>query len=379
MTGQRQKSRSGGERTLAAEQIADLAHELRSPLGGIDAMIELLASGKTSPEQDQLLHGLRAASAHMRAVASGVIAPRQAASQATVGEILSQFQIACGARARARELLYVQEIGVGCEHAQVGDATALRQMLENLVDNAFRLTERGIVTVRAGLVETAGKQVLRLDVLDEGPGLTDAEAAAVFARGATLGDRAAGTGLGLSIVSRLARELGGSCGAGARDDRPGAVFWFCLPVTAFREAPAPVEEVSRFKNPGQPLLIVDDDATSRLLLTTVLDHLGFETLAVDSPMEALERLKTGRFAAVFTDVSMPGMNGMEFIAAVRALPGAASRLPLVSVSGRVAPEDKAMLKAAGCDFCVDKPITIHDLRQALIGAKLLPIVGLAAA
>ena len=100
---------------------------------------------------------------------------------------------------------------------------------------------------------------------------------------------------------------------------------------------------------------------------------------MDSPIDALDRLATEPFAAVFTDVSMPGMNGIAFIRAIRALPAAQGKLPVVSVSGRVTPEDRALLKDAGCNFCVDKPITIHDLRQALIGTQLLPIVGLVAA
>lgn len=371
-----------GAITAAAERMADMAHELKSPLGGIDAMIELLASTRPSPEQEKLIAGLRAASAHMRSVAREVIDPVPSRDQdtVTVGEHLSLFSVSCLARARTRELLYRQEIAPPCETALVSSGKALRQMLENLVDNAFKHTEKGVILLRVTPALGAdGAPMVRFDVIDEGPGLTGEQARQIFERGVTLADRVAGSGLGLSIVSRVAGEQGGSCGAAPRPDRQGAMFWFTLPVVGYKQVEAPVANGASHRNPGQPILIVDDDPTSRRLLSTVLDHLGFETFETESPKAALEMLAKGSFAAICSDISMSEMNGLDFIAAVRGLPGEVARLPVISVSGHSTPEARAELRSAGFDASVDKPLTIHELRKALIVTGLLAIHRCAAA
>ncbi|MCA0422275.1 MAG: hybrid sensor histidine kinase/response regulator [Proteobacteria bacterium] len=375
MTGQREKSR-GTSGAALAERLADMAHELRSPLGGIDAMIELLASTKPNAEQERLISGLRAASAHMRSLAREVIVPgAEPRSEATqVGVVLQQFSVAGVARARARELLYMQEVASPCETALVGSGVVLRQMLENLVDNAFRHAEKGVVSLRVTpALAPDGAPVVRFDVLDEGPGLTTEQAQRIFARGVTLDDRSSGSGLGLAIVAKLAASHGGTCGASPRPDRPGAMVWFTLPVIGYCEAAKDEPATATHINAGRPILLVDDDATGRRLLRTVLDHLGFETRETESPRQALEWLETGSFAGVCTDISMAEMNGFEFIAAVRSLPGEAARLPVISVSGHTSADDHAALKAAGCDAWVDKPLTIHELRKALRATGLLSV------
>jgi CheY-like chemotaxis protein len=378
MSGQREKSAGRAARGGAQVRMADVAHELRSPLGGIDAMIELLAGTRTNADQERLIAGLRAASAHMRAVASEVIGSGRGGRRGepvSVGEMMADFAVAAGARARARELLYVEDVSIPCETALVADGVALRQMLENLIDNAFRFTARGVVSARVTpVLDAAGAPQVRFEILDEGEGLSDAEMAEVFGRGVTFGKPGAGAGLGLSIVSRLAATLGGSCGVSRRTDKPGASFWFTLPVVGYREQPAPEQTGNAGPKARATILIVDDDATSRLLMTTVLDHLGFDTEATGSPTQALDRMAERSFAAVFTDMSMPEMDGCALISAIRALPNGG--LPIVAVTGRVMAGDKAALTAAGCDDIVEKPVTIHDLRQALRRADLIPVVGL---
>jgi len=353
--------------TQGEERFADLAHELRSPLGGIDAMIEMLGEMKLNPEQEKLIRGLKAASAHMRAVAQDMLSPGQRSTQgakAGVAEVVAAFAVSARARARFKEVLFIERCGESAASAVVADGTSLRQMLENLADNAFRLTKRGSIELRIDEVEGDGGPQVRFTMVDEGPGLDAVQASAIFERRTTLPDRAAGAGLGLAIVAEMAARCGGRCGAGPRGDRQGAAVWFSLPVVGrIVKSEAPKAKMPA----GPPVLVVDDDATSRTLLMTVLDHLGLDAVVCASPIDALSFIEREAVCGVLTDMSMPDMDGCDFVAALRHRFDAmgVGAVPVIAVTGRVDAADKTAMKAVGCDAIVEKPLTIHDLRQAL--------------
>jgi len=374
VTSQNQSAGHGRPSALTPDALADLAHELRSPLGGIEAMVELLAESVGRDRQDEVIDGLKAAAAHLRAVAAGLLGPAGSAGQHDVEALIRSFSVATRARASLRALGFVERIDSSCTAIRMSDPVAVRQILENLVDNAIRLTPSGTIILDAAPCRSGDQQGLRLSVRDEGPGLGDHDAQKVFERGAMLPGRAGGTGLGLAIVAELVRKLGGSCGAGNRPDGRGAEFWVELPVAPASEATGPVTGQtgnSPYVNPGCPILIIDDDVSSRTLLTTVLDHLGFEAEACPSPMTALTILRSRPVLAVMTDVVMPEMDGCTLVSTIRALDGSSARLPIIAVTGKTDRETAQRLAEAGCDGVIGKPITVHDLRQMLLRTGLL--------
>ncbi|HRK23725.1 MAG TPA: hybrid sensor histidine kinase/response regulator [Beijerinckiaceae bacterium] len=351
------------------ERLRDLAHDLRSPLGGIDSMIELLAKTRIGPDQDVLIQGLQAASAHLRAVAGAMLAPAEVPGQEATTplmQVLRTFSPSARARSRVREQYYAEAIDPSCRTILIGDATALRQVLENLVDNAFRVAPGGPVSLAVGeAIRPDGMAVVRLALSDKGPGLTEAEAAVVFERGTTLADRQAGTGLGLAIVRRLVEQAGGSCGASSPGKGQGATFWVEWPVAGRQQEFAESSPMPAQTDGGPQIVIVDDDATSRNLLKLLLDHFELPAVALASPLEALRVIESQRPAAILTDMSMPQMDGLAFVEAVRGLFDVESCPPIIAVTGRVHPEDQKAMREAGCAAIVEKPLTIHDLRQAL--------------
>lgn len=333
-------------------------------------MIDLLSQTRIGPDQDTLIQGLKAAAVHLREVAGAMLAPAGAPEPvATVSlmQLLRAFSPSVRARSRVREQYYAESIEASCRDVLIHGATGLRQVLENLVDNAFRVAPRGSIALSvSGAMSPAGQAVVRIAVSDEGPGLTEAEAAAVFERGLTLNDRQAGAGLGLAIVRRLAEQAGGACGVITRGAGKGATFWVEWPVAGRQQRPADPQLVQTGSRDGAaPVLVVDDDATSRNLLTVLLDHFNLPVIAVASPMAALEQLATQRPAAILTDMAMPEMDGLAFVKAARSALGGEACPPIIAVTGRVHAEDRKAMRDAGCAAIVDKPLTIHDLRQAL--------------
>jgi CheY-like chemotaxis protein/anti-sigma regulatory factor (Ser/Thr protein kinase) len=354
---------------MSVERLADLAHELRAPLGGIDAMVALLAESRAASDQEKLIEGLKAASAHLRSVANALLQPRiDPMRSVAVEDGLKFFAVAAASRAAARGLAYRQTLAAACERAIVADGTVLRQILENLVDNAVRHAEGGEVTLAVGLDEgEKDSRCLRFEMTNRGAPLSPSEAGALFTRQQTPEHRPSGAGLGLSIVAGLVSAAGGAYGVVPAGAGAGVTVWFTLPITGFAasETKPPVAAT-----PPIRLLIVEDDATNQLLLKTVLEHMGYVADTTGSPNEALRLLAQTPYAAVFTDISMPEMDGRDLIRAIRALPGPASEMPVICVTGRVLPEDTRMVLQAGGNWVVRKPVTIHDLRQALIATGL---------
>lgn len=360
---------SNGVEAMSIDRVADMAHELRSPLGGIESMISLLGQSRSPGDQDALIAGLRSAAAHLRTVANAMLKPDElpGSQSVSVADAIKFFSVAAGSRARAAGIAYRQDVAPACEGMVVADGTALRQMLENVVDNAIRHGGAGEIILRVQpITNTAGGAMVEFSVLDSGPGIDLATAPSLFDRGETRGSATAGSGIGLSIVSRLASQAGGTCGAGGRGDQKGACVWFTVPANIARK---PTQESDGVPPAAiqTPILVVDDDPMSRLLLKTVLGHLGHPAETASSPAEALTLMQDRVFAAVFTDMTMPGMDGWSFI---RTLRQGGADLPVVGVSGRVTPEEKKRTIDAGANWVIDKPVTIHDLRQALIAIGL---------
>ena len=353
------KNPSAGDALAAAERVADLAHELRSPLGGIESMIALLGESKSASDQDALIAGLRSAAAHLRTVANTLLKPEtRTAHTVTVSDALRFFSVSARSRARSVGMAFHQEIEPGCGNLIIGDGTALRQMLENLVDNAIRHSGANEIALHVK-PSAADTQQVRFEVTDCGKGMDPTVAARLN------GEVTAGAGMGLSIVSRLARAQGGSSGVAARGDGPGCCVWFTTPVVGLREAArsavVPEEQLAA------PILVVEDDAVNQLLLKTVLGHLGHAVETTHSPIQALELLRVNHYSAIFSDMSMPEMDGWNFIRQMRAN---GCNLPIVGVTGHVLAEDKKRTMDAGANWVVEKPVTVHDLRQALIAIGL---------
>lgn len=345
-----------GETLAAAERVADLAHELRSPLGGIESMIALLGESKAASEQDALIAGLRSAAAHLRTVANRLLRQdARAAESVVVSDALAFFSVSARARARAGNMVFHQDVDPICAATIVADATTLRQMLENLVDNAIRHSGGNTITLRVTPTEGDSGQVC-FEVLDTGAGETSRAGGAET-------DKTGGKGL--AIVANLARSGGGASGFGPRSDGPGCRAWFTVPVLGRRDAigqnaaPTPVAVA--------PILVVEDDAINQLLLKTVLGHLGYTIEPAQSVAEALALLRTGTYSAIFSDMSIPDVDGWTF---VRQLRQSGCTIPIVGVTGHVLPEDKRRTLDAGADWVVEKPVTVHDLRQALIATGL---------
>jgi two-component system, sensor histidine kinase len=375
---------------LDALAVAEIAHELRSPLGGIEAMATLLRQSGLSSQQMRLVDGLCAAAGHLRAVASDIL--DEAAGRTDhlacedraldLKDFIGSLAVSAEARASAKGLAFTLEFDDQIAPSVRADARRIRQMLENLLDNAIKVTESGGIRLGITHVDRRGSfEGLRFVVEDTGPGFTPEQAKQLFRSFGRIDNGIPGTGIGLAMVRRLANVMGGEAGCEGRPGA-GATFWFTLrlklPEIATGEgAAASSDEGAANGRDQKRILVVDDNQANRMIMAAVLEHFGFEMAEAATAEQALAMLPDGRFAAVMMDQTLPGMSGLDALRTIRAMPEPLASLPVIPVTGRVSQADRVAFSAAGANGFIEKPVTARAVREALEAA--LEASGVAAA
>jgi signal transduction histidine kinase/CheY-like chemotaxis protein len=261
-----------------------------------------------------------------------------------------------------------------------GDPTRIRQILNNLISNAVKFTEKGSVTLRisAWAAEDDGVSV-RLQIADTGAGMTREQLGRLFTPFEQADKSTArnygGTGLGLVISRQLAQLMGGRLTASSRE---GEGSTFTLAVTfPFAEAPEGAEEIpAEFVAPvadGRPLrvLVADDHEINRRAVQLVLAPLGAEITAVCDGRAAVAAAEAEAFDLIVMDVRMPELDGREATRRIRAGEGPNRDTPVVAVTADTDKVDMEACRAAGMEWFVGKPIDpaalIETVSQALSG------------
>lgn len=333
---------------LSSDTIAELAHELRSPLGGIEAMVDLLAMSGLNGEQARMIDALRASAAHLRAIADKALgAEGRALIEAAkpLGAVLAPLEVSGEARGRAKGLCFTLHADEEARVSLVEDPLAFRQVLENLVDNAMRLTEAGDISLDVSCADTRLVVVVR----DSGPGIAESEAARIIASGGGIAGRSGGAGIGLAISGKLVARHAGKLTGGMRDDRAGSAFRFDWPI-------------ARPATKGVPCLIVDDHPASRLVLGTMLRAFGFAPVESGTLAEARAAMARMAFALVITDLRLGEEDGRTLIRELAARPDQAGAKRII-IS---ADELEAECACRGMiDGAIQKPISVRAVADLL--------------
>ena len=361
--------------------LADVVHEIRTPLTGILALGELLATSDLGARERGWASAIKSTAEHLalltslivdaaRADAKGLVLRRELIRPRRLAEALAA---SLAGRAEAKGLEHAANISAVLPQAVIGDPLRLRAALENLIDNAVKFTEHGGVRLDVTCERAArGKVRLVFIVIDSGIGLTAAEIKRLFRPFAQASEQVArnygGAGLGLTFVKRIAKAMGGDLAVASE---PGSGSRFRLSVTvdkvAEAAAPAPSEGAAARDAAARSLavLCVEDNPYGRVLLNTLLAELGHRPDFVGTGAAAVEAVAQGRYDVVLMDVTLPDFDGVEATRRIRALPGPGARIPIVGVSGRANAADEATGRAAGMDGYLTKPLSPSALTQVL--------------
>jgi PAS domain S-box-containing protein len=360
------------------EFLANLSHELRTPMTAIIGWAHLLQLGGLEPEQVSL--GLQTIRQSGEAQAK-LIDELLDVSRIVTGKLhlnvttVRLADIASGAIAAIRPAADAKrhrlEVDIGAKDTMVlGDASRLQQVFWNLLSNAVKFTPPGGV-VRVRLADRDAENVV-LTVEDTGDGIPAEFLPLVFERfrqAATGARGRTGLGLGLAIAKELVEMHGGSIAAMSPGTGRGSTFTVRLPRLADKGKPA--ERLARGARPHERLrslrvLLVEDDETTRTLLATVLGTFGANVTSASCAADAEAALVTFEPEILITDIEMPGNDGVSLLHALRGRRRAT--LPAIAVSGYADDASRERVRAAGFNGFVAKPLDPTLLADEIVRA-----------
>jgi CheY-like chemotaxis protein/nitrogen-specific signal transduction histidine kinase len=375
----RKRAQTPSARAIEAT-LAELAHEIRTPLTGILALGELLATAGLPPREREWAMAIKSTGEHLtmltslivdavRADAKGLVLRRDLIRPRAFAQSLAA---SLDARAQSKNIDCEVAIAEDLPELVIGDAIRLRAALENLVDNAVKFTERGTVRLDVASERGARDRVrLAFAVTDSGIGLHAADIKRLFKpftqASRRIGRRYGGAGLGLSYVKRIAQAMGGDLAVTSKPGE-GSRFELSALVTSVKAADQPMRaggDGVRASSPSLAVLCVEDNPYGRIVLNTILTELGHRADFVGAGEAAVDAVANGRYDAVLMDLTLPSIDGFEAARRIRALPPPAGAVRIVGVSGRSSAADEAASRAAGMDAYVTKPLSPGALAEAL--------------
>jgi len=233
------------------------------------------------------------------------------------------------------------------------------------VGNAVKFTSEGSVRVQVRIDHRLEGRVLSVSVADTGIGISEAAKDVLFERfrqadGSTT-RRYGGSGLGLAITRQLAELMGGTVRFSSQVG-VGSTFVLALPAPlAEPVADAEAAEAGEAPLAGVAILVVDDNATNRLIASKMLEQLGAQVAVAEGGAEAIELARTTAFDMVLMDIQMPGMDGIEATRRLRRETALGDAVPIIALTANVFDEQRQLYLASGMDGVVGKPINPADL------------------
>lgn len=375
------QARDAAEAANQAKSIflANMSHELRTPLNAVLGFSELMARDlAASPDQREHLEVINRSGQHLLAMINDVLdlskieAGRIELKVETldVHRLLEDLATMFRVRTQSKDLGFLLEPTPDLPRYLALDGGKLRQILINLLGNAVKFTHSGGVALRARAELEGEYGWLYFEVQDSGSGISPERLLHIFEPFIQLEEsEQPGSGLGLTISRRLVQLMGGDIQATSTLGQ-GSIFAFRVRAQVADAPPdaelAALEEVEQLE-PDQTnirVLVVDDKAENRELLSQLLASVGFEVREASNGETALEVFHAWRPDLVWMDMRMPLMDGYETTRRMRRLPGGKD-VRILAVTASAFEEQRSRIFAAGCDDLIHKPYRSEQIFSAM--------------
>ena len=362
-----------------SEFLAGMSHELRTPLNAVLGYAQLLAmDGGLSAQQARGVHTIHQSGLHLLALINDILDLARIEAGHTelrpeplkLPDLLRSVVDLMKVKADEKQLAFRFVAGDGLPDVVLADERRLRQVLLNLLGNAIKFTDVGSVSLSASADATGPAQVLlRLDIEDTGVGMHPEDLDKIFRPFEQVGDlqrRSGGTGLGLAITRALVKDMGGQVHVRSELGQ-GSRFRLELPLPLAEPAP-PVSRKSpaipRYQGPVKRILVVDDVAANRALMSDVLRQAGFAVVQAKDGSELLWTARNSQPDLILVDSVMPSVDGMEATRQLRRDPQLGA-IPVIAVSATASAEHRADCLRAGANVFLTKPVSLEELLAAI--------------
>lgn len=367
---------------VKSEFLASMSHEIRSPLNGVLGMASLLLDGDLEEEQRKKVETIKDSGSSLLSLINDILD----LSKIEAGELgleiidfeLSQLLDSVSSIWRPQ----IQAKGVAYEHDESGiiapvlksDPTRLRQILFNLVSNAFKFTGSGRISLTVTQTRLDNGDIeTHFEVRDTGVGIASDKLSRLFRSfsqaDSSITRRFGGTGLGLAISKNLAEALGGEVGVESRDGE-GSAFWFTIvgpegnrdqiiqPDIDFADA-------AGSRNRSLRILVAEDNNVNQQVIKGMLEKVGHRVFVVSNGLEAVNAVMSTPYDVVLMDFQMPEMDGITATRRIRELESPGQSVPIIALTANAMKGDREQCLEAGMDDYVSKPIEPPRLFAAI--------------
>jgi len=363
-----------------SEFLANMSHEIRTPINGVLGMLQLLET--TALDADQATYVRMAAEASRRLtnllsdildlsrVEAGRMEIRQASFRVrdVVDSVSGLFAVTAANKGVALECNLDPDVPA----ILIGDEMRVRQVLFNLVGNALKFTEKGLVRLDITILPTKDDEFqAHFCITDTGIGIPEGRLRDIFEPFRQVENSYTrtyqGAGLGLSIVQRLVSLMRGSITIESAPGE-GTRVHVVLPFKADRStSSSPSNSVTTKLETGMRLLLVEDDPSNRFPTQRLLEVAGHQVVLAENGEQAIQLLAENDIDCIFMDVQMPVMDGVEATRIIRNSPslGPKQHVPIIALTAYAMEGDRETFLAAGMNGYVAKPATLDEMTRAL--------------